>query len=310
MILQQILVNKTPVLNQGSAYELLRRSDQVEVDAHISHACLVYDEAAAGVLEHLYRAYIDAALAHGLMAAVGTATWRANPQRVAASPYAGCDVNGDNVRFLAELRQSYGDDAVKILIEGLIGPRGDAYKPEQALTVAEAERFHRQQIDSLVNAGVDYLQVATLPALSEALGIARAIDQTGAEYILSFVLDRQGCLLDGTTLVDAIAQIDSEVDSSRIFYGVNCVHPSIMAQAMAEYPMLRGRLISFHGNTSDLSSEELDNAEQLHTEEPEVFARVNLRLAQQADIPIIGGCCGTDPTHMQAIARLLASSGG
>jgi homocysteine S-methyltransferase len=151
-------------------YELLRRSPEVEFDEHIFHAGLIYDPRYAAVLERVYRSYIDTALTAGMSVVVGTATWRANRERVRASAFSGREVNQDNVRFLQAIRDSYADTGISILIEGDIGPRGDAYKPGEALDIDSARSFHAWQLEALACGQADYLQASTLPALSEATG--------------------------------------------------------------------------------------------------------------------------------------------
>jgi len=257
------------------------------------------------VLEGVYRAYINTAVDSGFDVAIGTPTWRANAERIAASAFAGRTINEDNVRFLQDIRDSYADAGIGILIEGDFGPRGDAYKPEEALDVDSARSFHAPQVDALAASGVDYLQGSTFPALSEAMGAALAMARTGLPYAISFVVDRSGCLLDGTRLTEAIARIDERVGDGSARYAINCVHPRILQQALEHNPEVEGRIISFHGNTADLAAAELDGSEELITEEPRAFAEAYEELLGRHDIRIVGGCCGSGPDHIRAIAAVL-----
>lgn len=302
---ESLLQSGKHILSQGSVYELLRRSPEVVFDEHIFHAGLIYNEQHAAVLERVYRSYIDTAVAAGLPIVAGTATWRANAERIQASAFRGRAVNEDNVRFLQAIRDSYVDAGIPILIEGDIGPRGDAYKPEEALDTESARAFHADQIEALAASEVDYLQASTLPALSEAIGIALAMAETRLPYAISFVVEKSGGLLDGTRLCDAIASIDDAVGDNSARYAVNCVHPAILRQALEQNPGIEGRIISFCGNTSDLSTQELDGIEELQTQEPAKFALANQKLLQAHDIQIVGGCCGSGPDHIRKIAQLL-----
>ena len=67
-------------------------------------------------------------------------------------------------------------------------------------------------------AGVDLLLAATLPAISEATGLASALAATGKPYMVSFVVRREGTLLDGTPLKDAIVAIDATVNPNPLAY--------------------------------------------------------------------------------------------
>jgi homocysteine S-methyltransferase len=302
---ENLLHSEKHILSQGSVFELLRRSPEVEFDERIFHAGLIYDEHFKKILEGVYRSYIDTAVASGFSIAIGTATWRANRERVSASVFSGHAVNEDNVQFLKDIRATYSSSDISILIEGDIGPRGDAYKPEEALDVDAAQSFHSPQIKALATSGVDYLQASTFPSLSEGLGVALVMAATGLPYVISFVVDKSGCLLDGTKLSEAVLRIDDEVGNNSARFAINCVHPRILHQALDKNLEVAGRVISFHGNTSDLSAAELDGSQELITEEPVAFARAYKELLADHEIKIIGGCCGSNPDHIRAIANVL-----
>src|SRR5215831_3075008 len=183
-------------LSEGSIYERLRRHPAIVFDPHLAHAALIYEPKAASLLEQVHREYLDVGQSHGLAMLALTDTWRANQERLDHSQFKGVPVNQDNARFLAQLRDSYGAQAQPIFVGGNIGPRGDAYKPAEALAPGEAERFHTPQVEALVEGGVDFLFASTLPAFCEARGIAAAMAKTGRPYLLSFVIRPDGTLLD------------------------------------------------------------------------------------------------------------------
>lgn len=303
MNLAELLQTEKHILGDGSMYELLRREPDVAFDEHIAHSSLIYDAKSLRVLEEVIRSYIDVAVSKRQPMVVTTTTWRANRERIHASAFADRAVNEDNAQFMLEIRDSYADSGVPIVVGGNIGPKGDAYKPDEALDVDAAQSFHAYQIDALANSGVDFLQVSTLPALSEAMGIAMAMAVTGLPYVISFVVDKSGSLLDGTLLSEAIHEIDASVGTDSARYAVNCVHPSVLHQALDINSGIEGRIIGFSGNTSARSVDELDGLEELDTEAPGSFALANHRLAEAHDIRIIGGCCGTNPEHILAIAN-------
>ena len=113
-------------------------------------------------------------------------------------------------------------------------------------------------------------------------------------------------MLDGTTLGETIGRIDNKIgDNSTPRYAVNCVHPRILHKVLDNNSEIEGRIISFRGNTSDLSAAELNGFEELITEEPGRFAVAHKELLSDHDIKIIGGCCSTTPDHIRAIAGIL-----
>ena len=284
-------------LTEGSVVERLRRDPRVQLDPHVAHAAFIYDECSARVMEEIYRQYLDIARDSGLPMMTLAPTWRANPERLRLAGLAGKDVNGDAVRFLRRIRDRYQRCAISV--GGLMGCRGDAYVPEQALTAEEAASFHRTQAAALAGAGADFLLAATMPAASEALGLARAMAATGTPYFVSFIVRPHGTLLDGTPLADAIAPIDRDVSPAPAGYLLNCVHWSALGD-WARHP----RLLGLQANTSRRPPEELEALPDLETEAPAEFARGMMDLRHRLGLRILGGCCGTDERHIRALAGM------
>jgi homocysteine S-methyltransferase len=241
---------------------------------------------------------------------MSTPTWRASRERIDAAGYSGVDVNGDNVRFLDALRESYGGYAQEVIICGLMSCRGDAYNPTEALGVDEALEFHTWQAGKLAGTGVDFLLAATLPAISEATGLAMALAATAKPYVLSFVVRPEGTLLDGTPLKSAIAAIDAAVTPRPLAYLINCTHASFAASALMHETnsstLVRQRIIGLLANTAALSPEELNDSSSLVEEDPEIFGQSLAALQRELGLKILGGCCGTDDRHIRALAAQLA----
>lgn len=304
------LANSACILGEGAVIERLRRNEVLELDPYLVNSAFIYDKAKRAALEAICRQYLDIGRRFGLPLLMSTPTWRASRERIDAAGYAGINVNGDNVRFLDELRQSYGEYAEKVIICGLMSCRGDAYNPGEALAVAEAEEFHTWQAARLADAGVDFLLAATLPALSEATGLALALAATGTPYMVSFVVRPQGTLLDGTPLKDAIVAIDDAVTPRPVAYLINCTHVSFARAALMHEtnssPLVRQRIIGLLANTAALSPEELNDSTSLVEEEPQAFGRSVARLGKELGLKILGGCCGTDDRHIRSLAALLA----
>ncbi len=308
MSLSQLLAQHQPILAEGSVYELLRRSDHVQFDPYLAHAGLVFDPEAAQVLRSVHRAYCEIARQHQLPILTFTDTWRANPERIARAGLTDQAVNRANAQFLCSIREECPSDQPGVLVAGLTGCRGDAYRPQESMSSDAAAEFHRQQVCELADAGVDLLFAATLPALSEAAGIARVMSQTQLPYVISFVITPQGTLLDGATIDRAVASIDLAAERPPLAYFLNCVHPSTVLRALEtdHASTLQSRFVGFQGNTSALRPEELDGLDQLQTEPPGPFARQVIRVGERCRMSVLGGCCGTDTSHIECIARYIA----
>jgi homocysteine S-methyltransferase len=302
------VLSRRIMLAEGSVYERLRRHPNIPFHPAMRHGVLVYDPAGQAAAAEVHGSYIAAARASGLPLVMLSDTWRANAENIAASAFSGHPVNQDNIAFLKDLRQASGHE---IFIGGQSGCRGDAYRPAEALEADAAYMFHRPQLQALAEAAPDFLCASTLPAFSEARGIARAQAETGLPYLVSFVLRPGGTLLDGIAWAEAIKTLD---DSERppLAYAVNCVHPRVLASALAvlerDAPALLARVVLFQANTSDLSPEELVTATELLTEAPASLAEQICVLQQRYGLAIVGGCCGTDEHHIAALGAKLAKS--
>jgi len=291
-------------ISEGSMYERLRRHPSIEFDPYIYHASLIYSDTAIQTLEGIHREYIDVAQKYRLPIFTLTDTWRASGERISLSNFKDNQVNQDNVHFLRGVCESYGETVQPIFLGGQIGPRGDAYKPEEALSKVDAESFHANQLSALAEAGVDFLYAATLPALSEAEGIAVAMSKFGLPYMLSFVIRPEGTLLDGTPLGKALDRIDNSVATPPTGYAVNCVHPKIFASGMSALDQShRKRILSYQANTANLRPEELEGSVELISEEPDVLAELMVNSQHSFHTLFMGGCCGTDTRHIEQLAQ-------
>ncbi len=142
-----------------------------------------------------------------------TPTRRANRERTAQAGYDKTLLR-DNVAFLKEVREQTGGES-GMYVGALMGCRGDAYRADDVLAAGEARVFHSWAADAFAEAGVEFLYAGILPALCEAIGMAQAMEQTGLPYLVSFMIRKNGRLMDGTPIAEAIAAIDAAVSRPR-----------------------------------------------------------------------------------------------
>lgn len=309
----QFVASGAAAIAEGAVVERVRRDAAITLDPHILNGGLVYDAVGRARLAEIHGGYMQLAREAKLPILTFTDTWRCSQRAVEASQFRGRPVNEDNVRFMAELRATFGDGP-PIFIGGQIGPSGDAYQPADSLGRNAARAFHRPQIAALVSAGADVLHLATAPNVEEALGVADAMSETGLPYMISFVIRRTGVVLDGTGLGQAIALIDAQAARPPAGFSVNCVHAQVLETALqaiaASHPEACGRLLTFQANTADCEVEDLDGSAELVTEPAEIFADRVGRLKGRFGLRVLGGCCGTDGGHIAALAKRLVCEGG
>jgi len=154
----------------------------------------------------------------------------------------------------------------------------------------------------LAHAGVDFLIAVTLPSVEEAIGIARAMAKTKVPYIISFVIGRDSCILDGFPLVNAISTIDESTKYPPIGYLVNCAYPSFL-HASEQPTALYKRLIGYQANASSLDHCDLDEAVDLKVNDISDWGKQMLTFNQHYGIKILGGCCGTGVQHLKYLVN-------
>ncbi len=239
-------------------------------------------------LDAIYSEYAAVARRHRIPIFLCAPTWRAN--RDLAQP-------GDNGRalfFIAKYSRFHA---------ALMGPRNDCYTPSLALSRDEARHFHSWQAREL--AAAPLVLLATFPAIGEALGI---LDVLEAPTVVSFVLTAQGTLLDGTPLLDAIAEIDASAPRPPVSYWINCTHPAT-ALAGLRASSARGptpRIYGIQANSSPVDPRQFASIRSFAPDSPQAFADVMLTIHREFSIPGLGGCCGTRAEHLEAVASQLA----
>jgi S-methylmethionine-dependent homocysteine/selenocysteine methylase len=121
--------------------------------------------------------------------------------------------------------------------------------------------------------------------------------------VLSFTVETDGTLPDGTTLADAIVAVDDATGAYPVYYMVNCAHPSHFAHVLEPDALWTERIRGIRANASRKSHAELDEATELDAGDPIAFGRdyADLR-SKLPNLTVLGGCCGTDVRHIQQVA--------
>ena len=121
--------------------------------------------------------------------------------------------------------------------------------------------------------------------------------------VISFTVETDGALPDGTPLGTAIEQVDEMTGSAPVFYGINCAYPTHFLDVLEDGSEWVERIGMVRANASAKSHAELDEAEELDDGDPDEIGRHYAAIRQRfAGIRVLGGCCGTDVRHVRAIA--------
>jgi len=237
-----------------------------------------------------------------------TPTWRANSDWGALLGYdtkALDQVNRDAVEFLRDLASEF--DTANVIVSGNIGPRGDGYNPAERLTPDVAEAYHRPQIESFAAAGVDRVTMLTATHPGEPIGIVRAAVAVGVPAVIAFTVETDGRLPNGQALHEAIEEVEVATDRAAMHFGINCAHPDHFSGALEVASPAIGRVELLRANASRASHAELDEAEELDDGDPLELGALYAELVRShPHLRVLGGCCGTDARHIEAIARACA----
>jgi S-methylmethionine-dependent homocysteine/selenocysteine methylase len=184
------------------------------------------------------------------------------------------------------------------LVLGSAPPLEDCYHPERVPPEPELAAEHAEHARHLAAAGADAILVETMNSAREAREALRAARQAGLPALVSFVCWEGPRLLSGELLADALEAVRGLAPRAVL---VNCLPP---AQVPACLPVLRASGLPF-GAYANLGAPLADGGfARSHDEPPARFAdHAESWLA--AGAALVGGCCGTTPAHIAAIAERL-----
>jgi homocysteine S-methyltransferase len=272
---------------------------------HFASFTLFDSAAGRDALRRYYMGFLNEAAAQRAGFVLDTATWRASAGWGATMGLEAARIDEANrtaVAIVRHLRDDFGTTGRPILINGIIGPHGDAYAPDQILSADAAQDYHRRQVAVLAKAGVDLVSAMTISSLGEAVGIAKAAMEVGQPVALSFTVETDGRLISGMSLQEAIELTDEATVGAPLWYGINCAHPDHFRHILTGDWV--SRIGSLRANASRQSHAQLDEATVLDDGNPAELARQYQSLLQiLPGLHVIGGCCGSDLRHVAAIGK-------
>jgi len=236
-------------------------------------------------------------VAAGAMA-IETNTFGANRYKLAAHDLASKvrDINAEGVRLA---REAAGDD---VLVAGSVGPLGLRIEPWGPTSLTEAREAFLEQVRALGDAGVDLVVLETFTDIEEIRQAIRAVadyrEQRGVDLpvIASMTVDQQG-----STLYGASARIFGRAlqEAGADVVGVNCsVGPRQLIEPLEELAAVVEVPLSVMPNAGLPTEVE---GRTIYVCSPDYMPNYARRFVQLG-ARVVGGCCGTAPGHIRAIA--------
>jgi 5-methyltetrahydrofolate--homocysteine methyltransferase len=226
-----------------------------------------------------------------------TCSFGATTPRLADGPLAGRTAEL-NARAAELAREAVGDDR---LVAGSLGPTGQLVEPYGVLTREVCVGAYAEQAQALAEGGVDLLVLETFFALEEALlAIEGAQRVTDLPLVASFSFDQGTHTMMGVSPTDVVAAVEplgvaalgancgrSLADTDAIVTELLAVAPGIplWVKPNAGVPHVVGDAVVYEAGPEDLAA--------------------HVRAYADRGVRVVGGCCGSTPEHVAAIARAL-----
>ncbi len=185
------------------------------------------------------------------------------------------------------------------LVAGSVGPLGVQIEPLGKISFDEAKEYFKEQVKGLIDGGVDLIIFETFALVKEMIQGIRAVREINPDMpiIAQVTINEFGTLVSGAPLSRFIEKIEKyNVDA----VGLNCsVGPKLMLDALEELRSRTNLPISVQPNAGFPQS---IGGRNIYLTSPEYIAEYAKRFIQTG-AAIVGGCCGTNPSHIRAIRR-------
>ena len=210
--------------------------------------------------------------------------------------------HGDEVRELNRLAAEHAHSQAPPdrYVVGSVGPTGEFLEPLGEVTEEEMYDAFVAQVTALEEGGADAVVIETKTALEEAtLAIKAAKENTGLVVMSTMTFDKGPRGLFTMMGVTPEQAVNGLQDAGADVVGTNCGNGiEIMVELAQEMRGLTDGYLLVHSNAGIPA---IVKGRIVYPETPAFMAEGFARLADMG-INIIGGCCGTEPDHIRALA--------
>jgi len=249
------------------------------------------------LVEEIHREYINAGAE-----IIETNTFGSNHFRLASHglEHLVRDINLKGARIAREAREISGID---ILVAGSIGPLGKPIEPLGKISIDEAKRAFGEQVEALLEGGVDLFMIETISSIDEIVAAVSAVRSVAdLPIVAQMTFTTEGTTYFGTTPAEMAARLlPLDVD----VIGTNCsVGPQKMLEAVEQLSELGVPYISAQPNAG---LPRYFGGRFVYLSSPDYFGDFATAFVKSG-ARIVGGCCGTTPEHIAALARAVKGS--
>ena len=202
-------------------------------------------------------------------------------------------------------RQGGEESGREVVVAGSMGPTGEILEPIGPLPQADAEAAFAEQAAALAEGGADVLWIETISSVEELEAAVKGAGTTGLPLVVTMSFDTHGRTMMGVTSAQ-VADLVHGLSPRPAAYGGNCgIGPAELMAALINLGAARkpGDILIAKSNCGVPDYVE---GEIVYSGTPTLMADY-ARLALDAGVRIIGGCCGTTPEHIRAMRDALES---
>ena len=212
------------------------------------------------------------------------------------------DINVSAARLARQAADEFSTSAKLRFVAGSIGPTTKAITVTGGITFDELRRDFHDQAAALVEGGADLLLVETCQdtrnikaALIAIQELARQLDRH-IPVMVSGTIEPTGTMLAGQQADALVASLEH---ADLLSIGLNCATgPEFMTDHLRTISEMAGTLVSCYPNAG------LPDEDGQYLESPESLASALERFIRNGWLNFVGGCCGTTPAHIHAIAQM------
>ncbi|HEV8231008.1 MAG TPA: homocysteine S-methyltransferase family protein, partial [Thermoanaerobaculia bacterium] len=214
------------------------------------------------------------------------------------------ELNREAARLAREVAERYRGPGRPRFVAGSIGPTTRSITVTGGVTFDELVRHFRVQATGLLEGGADVLLLETTQDTRNLkaglIGVEEAFAEVGwrVPVMVSATIEPMGTMLAGQTIEAFYASV---MHAPLLSVGINCgTGPEFMTSHLRSLSALARTRVSCYPNAG------LPDEEGRYGETPEKLAAALSRFLDQGLVDIVGGCCGTTPAHVRALAAAAA----
>jgi homocysteine S-methyltransferase len=189
----------------------------------------------------------------------------------------------------------------EVYVAGSVGPLGVRIEPYGPTSFEEARAYFKEQISALIEAGVDLITLETFSDVSELSEAILASKELAPDLpvIAHVTITMEGCTPLGTPVLTVMRLLQ---ESKADIVGLNCsVGPQPMFSCIEK---LKGQIYKPLCVQPNAGLPKGVDGRQMYMSTPEYLAHFAKEFLQ-AGVQIVGGCCGTSPEHIRAMANAI-----